>query len=318
MKWSQNPKQKQPARRPGQCRTRRANQIVALLLVLALLLPGSAFASETARAVSLGSGVAALNHGIITAVAPNPITGGLALGYGALSLGAGLWDAFTDPPPADPPLITAIVAGGPVDRDRESAELVPGGQRLSAAPVGRIVSVVGAHFSWYQDEMELTFDGQPAVLSPLGSHTLLTTVVPRLDGPLPREVAVVLTVNGQTSNKLSLLVEAPVSRQPGIAHRVLGKMNLLASLVADHDWQGQLKLEGANLSDERQAEAMAAAEKMIDGARQALALWPELQALLDVDPDVLRAYEETFSSSPEAERDVDRAINELRLATAAM
>jgi hypothetical protein len=280
-----------------------------------LLLADGAFASRTARTISTVASGVSVWHGLITLVAPNPVTGVISVIYGAIGFGAAIYDGVVDPPPAGPPVIEAIVAGPATDRDRATWELIAAGAPVEAAPAGRIVSIRGANFSFIRGENVVTFDGQPAVLAPQTSNTLLPVAVPLLAGPLPRPVTVQVTVSGVASAPFSFTVEPP--GEPGKnVDRVLEKLERLTARVRGFDWEALLDQESPGLPQDRRGQALGAAQQMLESAEDALPQLAAFRDLLAADPEFRQANEVALADSPEIEALIDAGLAALDAAEA--
>lgn len=290
--------------------TKRWNAVAIIVLVgLVMTIPAArtAEASETASGISLATGAISLWHAGITAVAPNPVTGTTSIIYACISLGAGIYDAVTDPLPESAPVITQIVAGPATDRDTESGELIAGGIPITEAPAGRMISILGSDFSFVQEENVVTFDGLQAATSPLSTGGLISTVVPFVDAPFPRVVSVQVAVKGIVSNTFSFTVLASESLGENTG-RVLGKMRTLSLRIEDFDWEAFLDVENPNLTPAERAEALAGADDMVQCAADARPFLVQYSDLLDTDPQFLMSNEEFLLQSPEIEVLLDQAL----------
>jgi hypothetical protein len=292
----------------------------ALTLALALMIavPG-AFASKTAGVIAAVSAINAGKWGIIAALDLEPASKtacGVITGvYGIISGGAWLYDVIADPPPAGPPVITAIYDGPSRDRDSATGELVPpeNGFVIHSAEPYRIVSIVGSNFSWVPGDMTITFGGVPAQILGMSTNTLVMAYVPRLDDPLPQTANVVVSLAGQSSGAYAFQVEFDSDENPptGLAEAILAKETKLMQLVKNANWDALLTQEAPNLTPQERASALAGAAQMHQGAIDVLANIPTAAQGL-VEPQVREGTEKIIIRNPELESYIDESIADLR------
>ncbi|MGE3109965.1 MAG: IPT/TIG domain-containing protein [Phycisphaerales bacterium] len=281
----------------------------ARIAALGVLIPvGVAMASQTASVISLSTGAIGLWHGVISLAAPNPVTPITGLIYGAISVGAGVYDQCVDPPPQGAPTIVSIHAGPPQDRTQDPYEFVLPGPPISSAPAGRILTVRGTNFSMVHGENRVFFDGVESVTGAMSTNQTLVTAIPLSNlGALPRQVSVVIQVGGVPSQPFVLNVQPPPS--PGnAATRVRAKLSQLSGLVGNFDWNGLIDIENPGITPEERQCALGGADDMVNGAGDSLDDLGGFQNLLDTNAGFRMAAEQSLAANPEIETLVDDAL----------
>lgn len=277
---------------------RRIKAIVALLVFTLTATP--AWASETASAVSFGATSAGLTHATISLVFPNPVSTVAGFIYACISLGAAAYDQVTDPPPFGAPVINQVVTGPATDFDRAAGEFIASGTPLTSAPVGRIVSIKGSNFSFVQRENVVLFNGRVAPTSPLASNTLISTVVPPVQGPLPAVVNLQVIVNGVPSAPVGFTV-LPLPTGGPSAEAWIAQAKSLSQRTRDFDWVGLLDIEAPDLSQAEREVALAGAKRMVRGAERSLVRLAQIEERLARDPNFNSAVKAVLGVNPEVQ-----------------
>ena len=295
----------------------RTAKLLTLALV-GLIATRGAYASKTARVISGVAGVNACKWGWLAFLDLEPLSKTACTVitgiYGTVTAGAALYDAIADPVPLAPPTITAVYEGPFSDRNPQNGELLPpDGPPVHEARGYRILSIVGANFSWTPAEMTVKFGGAPAQILNLSTNTLLMAMIPVTGDPLPRTANIVVTVNGIASDVFPFQIDEVLDdpAPADLVSRIETKETKLLQMIKNANWSALLTAEAPNLTPAERSSALNGAAAMHQGAVDILAQIPTAMQN-QVEPQVRAGFERFAMTNPELEQTLDAAIADLR------
>jgi hypothetical protein len=297
----------------------RSKSVKLLTIALVgLMATRASLASKSARIISAVSAINGCKWGLIALVDLEPASktacGVIAGVWGLVSGGAALYDAIADPIAIPPPVVTAVYEGVFSDRNPQNGELLPpDGPPVHEARGYRILSIVGANFSWTPAEMTVTFGGAPAQILNLSTNTLLMAMVPVTGDPLPRTANIVVTVDGRVSNSFAFQIDEVLddAAPADLISRIETKETKLLQMLKNADWSALLTQEAPNLTPAERASALNGAAAMHQGGVDILAQLPTAMQN-QVEPQVVYTFERFLLTNPDVEQTLDGAIADLR------
>lgn len=292
-------------------RYERRMQAVIVLLLTILVAPRCISASETADAISLAAGGASLTHAALSFIVPNPVTPVTSFIYGCVGFGATIYGFVTDPPPLGAPVISQVVAGPATDFNHATGEYEASGAPLTEAPAGRVVSLQGTNFSFVQRENVVLFNGKAVPTSILASNTLVSTLVPRVEGPLPAVVQLQIVVNGVPSAPVSFTILPPPSTGGPSTETWMGQAKTLSQRTRDFDWEALMDIEAPDLTASERAMALFGAQQMVRGSQRTLLRLTQFESRLAQDPALRTLADAVMGINPEIQALTLAALNAL-------
>ncbi|HSR70566.1 MAG TPA: IPT/TIG domain-containing protein [Acidobacteriota bacterium] len=264
-----------------------------------------------ADAVALASAAGALSHAVLTEASPNQATSLSSLQYSCLATQANVYGGGGAFPFETPPRIEAIHAGPAIGRRPSGGELVTGGEEISEAPAGRLISIVGSDFSADRSHNLVTIGGRPAPLSSLSTNTVLATVLPFPEEGAEEVAEVRVHVRGVPANAVEIGI-LPAQRAPGapfiLSKRVLKKQQAFLAWIGHTDWLALPAAGSASSARPSEEEEEEAVGRMQSCAQDLTAQLKEFETQLNSNAHFLETYESVLHSSPEVEQLLDEAL----------
>ncbi|MEE2677830.1 MAG: IPT/TIG domain-containing protein [Myxococcota bacterium] len=283
----------------------------------------AARASDTADAVAISSGGASLLHAGLSLAVPNPVTPVTSIFYGCLSFGASIYSAVVDPQPVASAVITKVYAGPPAGLQPGTDALLVGGDPITEAPRGRVVTLLGNNFSFTVADMSVTVGGKAAQIFPLSTNTVMSILIPLELTGLPANVDIQVTVDGLAGALFPFKVlpaasALPTSEAEELTRRMRWKMETVAERVVDFDWEANLEVESPGLPAAERALALTGSDEMVLCASNLLPKLAELQHQYNGNPTLVATSALLLAQNPEIETQTDEAISDVTVSVPAL